>query len=194
MKVAARFILHPSAFILCVEKVDDFLARPAADVLRLGVEQVEALHGQRPSVAEGTRRLGFEDELHLRGEFVRRLQPQRHGHAARRAHRVHGERKGRHHAVDRGLFKKQRLAAARRFHLPIRPLGDLQLRRHRHRDTPQLTRTLERGKEGGEGFVSHAATLGGFVGAWRADAERDLCASGWRACDAPGRGANCEAT
>ena len=120
-----------------------------------GVEQVEALHRERPSVAEGRRGFRFEDELHLRGEFAHRLQAEREGHAAAGAEGVHREREGGDDTVDGRFFKKQRLAAVGGFHLAVGPRADLQLRGDRRADAPQLPGLVERGEEGGEGFVGH---------------------------------------
>jgi hypothetical protein len=69
--------------------VDHVLARAVFDVFGPGVEQVDALTGEFPGGFEVGGRLGLEDELHLLGQLVHGLDPQRHGHAPPGAHGVH---------------------------------------------------------------------------------------------------------
>ena len=77
------------------------------------MQQVDALLQQIPALAQIGGGLRLEDELHFLREFLDVIQLQGKRHATSRPHRVDGDGELRDSAVNRWLFEKQRLAAAR---------------------------------------------------------------------------------
>ena len=68
--------------------MDHLLARATPHMLRLRVQQVQPLHGQLPGGLQGSRRLGFQDELHLLREFIDGADLERHCHPPARTHGI----------------------------------------------------------------------------------------------------------
>ncbi len=140
--------------------VDDFLAGAGADLGRLGVEEeVEAGADQVPALGERLGRLGLEQEGDLVDDVLEVLDAEGEVHPALGAEAVDEDGELRDGAVgEERLLDQERLAAARRFHLPVGEGGDLQVHLGGRGDAGQLARLLQRRDELAGRFVGHYFT------------------------------------
>ena len=138
-----------------IEFVNHILACATFNNFRFGMAQVECLTEQFYGFAKTGRRLG----LHQRAEFVRDflhgIRAHAHGHALVRTERVDGDWKRRDDAIDGGLFKQQRLAAAGRFHFAVGDLGDLEFGGDGLGNAFEFARPIERIDKIAEGIKGH---------------------------------------
>jgi len=146
--------------------MNDLLARPGGDLSWTRVAEFQRLAEELERIADPDRRFGLHQCAELGCRCVHGFRPDGHRHAFPGTHRVDRHWKRRHHAVDRRLFKKERLAAARRFHFAVGDFGDFKFGGDRDFDPLEFARFFECDDEFRKRRVSHGGVIAGRL-RWR---------------------------
>src|ERR1700686_787536 len=141
------------------EQMHHFLTRPLLRMLRPRMEKMKSLLEKTPTLPQIRWRFRLENKLNLLREILNAVDFQRERHAPSRSHRINGERKRRRLSIDGRIFEKQRLPAARRFHLAVRPFRNEKIGVDWKGDARQFTRFFERVDKLPKGGVRHSPSI-----------------------------------